>query len=219
MKRHNVIPLGRLLGIPIGLDYSWFLIFAALTWSLAVSCFPAGFRHWPPMLYWEIGAITALMPFASVLLHELGHSVVAVRFKVPVQGLLAGHTVAQAMNSQYDAVPADLTLQQLVDEYVFGAGRRCFVVTPDDNAVGLMKLHRIRDVSHERWPVTTAGEMMMPLERLKRLSPDTGLWSALQLMDRAGVNQLPVMTDSRVVGMLTREDAITFLRTVRELGD
>lgn len=34
MTRHH-IPLGRILGIPIGLDYAWFLIFALLTWSLA----------------------------------------------------------------------------------------------------------------------------------------------------------------------------------------
>jgi CBS domain-containing protein len=37
-------------------------------------------------------------------------------------------------------------------------------------------------------------------------------------MDRDGVNQLPVMTNSRVVGMLNREDVITFLRTLQELG-
>ena len=83
MNRHN-IPLGRILGIPIGLDYSWFLIFALLTWTLAGSYYPAEFKTWPPLLYWFMGATTAIMLFASVLLHELGHSVVALRFKVPV---------------------------------------------------------------------------------------------------------------------------------------
>jgi hypothetical protein len=39
MTRHN-IPLGRILGIPIGLDYSWFVIFALLTWMLADSYYP-----------------------------------------------------------------------------------------------------------------------------------------------------------------------------------
>jgi len=38
-------------------------------------------------------------------------------------------------------------------------------------------------------------------------------------MDRDGVNQLPVMTDGQVVGMLSREDVITFLRTLQELGE
>jgi CBS domain-containing protein len=58
---------------------------------------------------------------------------------------------------------------------------------------------------------------MLPLDKLMCISPDRELWTALQQRDRDGVNQLPVMTDSRVIGMLTSEDVITFLRTVQEL--
>ena len=46
MNRHT-IPLGRILGIPIGLDYSWFLIFVLLTWTMAVGYYPAEFKNWP----------------------------------------------------------------------------------------------------------------------------------------------------------------------------
>ena len=86
MTRQN-IPLGRILGIPVGLDYSWFLIFALFTWSLAESYYPAEFKNWPPLLYWFIGALTAVMLFVSVLLHELGHSVMALRYKMPVRSI------------------------------------------------------------------------------------------------------------------------------------
>ena len=86
MTRHN-IPLGRILGIPIGLDYSWFVIFALLTWMLADSYYPAEFKNWPPLLYWFMGAVTAVMLFVSVLLHELGHSVVALRYKISVRSI------------------------------------------------------------------------------------------------------------------------------------
>ena len=86
MTRQN-IPLGKIMGIPIGLDYSWFLIFALLTWMLGTSYYPAEFKYWPPLLYWLMGAVTAIMLFASVLLHELGHSVVALRYKIPVRNI------------------------------------------------------------------------------------------------------------------------------------
>jgi CBS domain-containing protein len=53
---------------------------------------------------------------------------------------------------------------------------------------------------------------------MKRVRPDEELWAALEEMDRDGVNQLPVMTDGRIQGMLSREDVVSYLRTLRELG-
>jgi CBS domain-containing protein len=81
-----------------------------------------------------------------------------------------------------------------------------------------MTLHRIKEVARGEWATTSAAQVMLPLEELKRISPDAELWTALQQMDRDGVNQLPVMSDDQVIGMLSREDVITFLRTLQELG-
>ena len=81
-----------------------------------------------------------------------------------------------------------------------------------------MTVNRIKEVPRLEWAMTSVAQVMIPLEQLKRIDPDTELWAALQKMDRAGVNQLPVTQDHRVIGMLSREDAITFLRTLQELG-
>ena len=81
-----------------------------------------------------------------------------------------------------------------------------------------MTLHRIKIVPRDEWQTTNVAQAMLPLDKLMRLRPDDELWDALQQMDRDGMNQLPVMTDDHVVGMLSREDVITFMRTVQELG-
>ncbi|MDE2322919.1 MAG: site-2 protease family protein, partial [candidate division NC10 bacterium] len=86
MTRHN-IPLGKILGISIGVDYSWFVIVALLTWMLAGNYYPTEFKDWPPPLYWLMGAVTAIIFFVSILLHELGHSVVALRYHIPVRSI------------------------------------------------------------------------------------------------------------------------------------
>jgi Zn-dependent protease len=368
----RTIPLGRILGIPIGLDYSWFLIFVLITWTMAVGYYPAEFKNWPVAQYWFMGAVTAIMLFVSVLVHELGHSVVAMRYKVPVRSItlyifggisligtepptaaagfwisiagpavsfalaalfgllqsivssvepllallkylayinvalglfnlvpgfpldgggvlraivwgvthdmrratliaanvgrfiaylfiffgvwqilggnfmnglwiafigwflesaargqvqqlalhdiLAGHKVAQAMNRQYVAIPADTTLQHLVDDHILASGRRSFVVKRSDVVIGLLTLHHFKGIPRSDWPTMTAVQAMIPAEQMKHVRPDAELWAALEEMDRDGVNQLPVMADGQIQGMLSREDVVSYLRTLRELG-
>ncbi|HEX8878814.1 MAG TPA: site-2 protease family protein [Candidatus Acidoferrum sp.] len=84
MFRHT-IPIGRILGIPIDLDYSWFLVAALITWMLAVNYYPAEFKGGTSAEYWLMGAVTAVLFFASILVHELAHSWVSIRYKIPVQ--------------------------------------------------------------------------------------------------------------------------------------
>jgi len=81
------LKLGRILGIPIRLHVSWFLIAILVTWTLAAGYFPQENPGWTPATYWIVGAIATLLLFASVLLHELGHSVLALRENVPVKSI------------------------------------------------------------------------------------------------------------------------------------
>jgi CBS domain-containing protein len=138
--------------------------------------------------------------------------------QVMFQGLLVGHRVSQAMNTQCASVLGSLTLQDLVDKHILTSGQRCFLVNRSDDTVGLMTLHRIKEVPRSEWVTTSAAQVMLPWEELKRVDPDAELWAALQEMDRDGVNQMPVTRDHKVIGMLSREDVITFLRTLQELG-
>jgi Zn-dependent protease/CBS domain-containing protein len=75
----NSIRLFRIAGIDVGVHISWFVIFGLVTWSLAVGVFPKfpGLAGLPDWEYWLLGAITALLLFASVIVHELAHSFVA----------------------------------------------------------------------------------------------------------------------------------------------
>ena len=63
----------------------------------------------------------------------------------------------------------------------------------------------------------TAAQAMTPLTELKLIRPETEMWAAIQEMDRDGVNQLPVMSNDHIDGMLSREDILSYLRTLQEL--
>lgn len=71
--------IGSLFGIEIRIDSSWIIIFTFVTWTLASFYFPTRFAGWPRWQYWAIGIVTSLLFFASVLGHELTHSLVAIR--------------------------------------------------------------------------------------------------------------------------------------------
>jgi Zn-dependent protease/CBS domain-containing protein len=77
--------IGRALGIPIRVHASWFLVFVFVTSTLATGYLPDTLPGLPAARYWAMGGIAALLLFASVLLHELGHSYVALRYRIPIE--------------------------------------------------------------------------------------------------------------------------------------
>lgn len=81
------IKIIELFGFPIYLDLSWFVIVLLITWSLASSVFPQFYQELATSTYWLMGLAGALGLFLSILLHELGHSLVAREFNVPMRGI------------------------------------------------------------------------------------------------------------------------------------
>ena len=370
MFKHG-IPIGRLFGIAIDLDYSWFLIVGLLAWMLAGSYFPAEYPGWGAGEYWAIGIATAIMLFVSVLIHELAHSIVAKNYGIPVpritlflfggvsqiaseppsagqefwiaivgpltslalaaffweieplcrpepalalvsylawlnlilalfnlipgfpldggrvfraivwrithnyhratnaagmagrffgfilifwgvwqaltgnigggiwiaiigwflesaassylqqetvRTLLGGHRVLDAMQRNFVQVPGETSLQDLVDRGLASTGSRFAIVTSGGAAAGMVTVGAIRQIPRDHWGSTTAAQIMVPLQRLTTTQPNAVLWSALQKMGRDGVNQMPVLDGTGVVGVLSREDVVHYLAGLRALS-
>ncbi len=370
--KNNTMQLMRVFGIPIDLDLSWFLAFALVTWALAISYFPHEFTAWSRLQYWSVAIATSLLFFVCVLLHELAHSLLALKYKLQVKSitmfvfggvseitsapanartefvvslagplaslilavifyaleavsasvapiyamfkylalingvlgvfnlipgfpldggrvlraglwglthnlrlateiaidvghaiafafillgvwrlfqgdwingfwvafigwflenavisqvqqqrihnLLAGHTVDQVMTRACAQAPASSTLQELVDQYILGKGQRCLVLVGGDQPVGLMTLRDIRQVPRDRWASITAADVMTLMERVKITSPSAGLDQAFEQMGTEGVNQMPVLQDGQVEGMLSKEDIVDYLHVLQKLG-
>src|SRR6266566_6573575 len=83
MNRGSGLRIGKILGIPIYLHSTWVFIFAAITYVIA-SQFKQQHPLWTNTQHWTVGVLTSLLFFASVLFHELSHSVVAQHYKIRV---------------------------------------------------------------------------------------------------------------------------------------
>jgi Zn-dependent protease len=76
--------IGTIMGIPIRVHVSWLLIFGLITWSLSTLYFPKAAPRLPELSYWVGGSLAALLLFVSVAFHELSHSLVALRYSLPI---------------------------------------------------------------------------------------------------------------------------------------
>ncbi len=83
----NRIKIFNLLGFPIQVDASWLILAVLITWSLAQGWFPYYYKDLSTTVYWVMGAAGALGLFVSIVLHELGHSVVARKYGIPIRGI------------------------------------------------------------------------------------------------------------------------------------
>ncbi len=366
------IQLGRIFGIPIGINYSWLAIFALITLSLSMVYFPSSHPDWPVAVTWIVGTATSLLFFASVLIHELSHSVVSVAQGIPVKSItlfifggvsnisaeprrardefwmaiagpgsslilgalfgagwlvlnpvyepaaalcrwlaginvslavfnlipgfpldggrvlrsvvwgitgnpfkatraasllgqgvaylfilfgffmalrgnwdglwlafvgwflenaasqsyrqvalreaLHGATAGDLMTRECSRIPDDLLVDEFVNEYLLTQGRRCFLVTADDeHLTGMITLGNVKEIPKSEWHDITIGKAMTPLANLRRVKPTDDAATVLDMMDEADVNQLPVVEDDHLIGLIGRDAMLRFIRTRSEL--
>jgi Zn-dependent protease/CBS domain-containing protein len=135
-----------------------------------------------------------------------------------LQSMLKGVTVGEVMNPSPLTVPANISLQKLVDDYFLPRGLRSAMVTQNDQLVGLITLGDIRSIPREQWSQVPVGHVMIPVNKLHVVSPQQNLNDVLPLMAGRDVNQLPVVQDGRLVGVLSRDAIMRYLEVRRSLG-
>ena len=366
--------LGKIMGIPIYLHISWFIIFALVIWSLSFFVFPQEFPNWDRSLYWVVGIVTTILFFASVVFHELAHSWFSLRQGIPVRSItlfvfggvarisrespkpleeltmaaagpisslvlagvfslfwwlvgpysepikamtgwliyinialaafnlipgfpldggrvlrailwqsssnykkatrlaskigqgvayafivygivravafqdlfggiwlafigwflenaasssfqqamlreaLKGLTVRDVITRDCVSVPQENTLKQVAQEHIIPSGRSCFMATDGFRLSGIITLRDIKAIPQSQWENTTLKQAMTPINELQTARMEDAATETLDRMDQEEINQLPVVDNGNLIGIVTRENLIRFIRTRSELG-
>jgi Zn-dependent protease/CBS domain-containing protein len=135
-----------------------------------------------------------------------------------MQEMLKGHTASEIMSGDCAVVPPDMTIDHLVNGSILTSGRRCFPVGSGSEIMGLMTLHNIKEVPREQWTTETVQQAMTPFDKLKWVRPDEELSSVMRILAEDNINQVPVVQDNKIIGMVTRENLLNFVHVRSRLG-
>jgi Zn-dependent protease/predicted transcriptional regulator len=365
--------IGRLSGISIKIDYSWFIIFALITWTLGDHYFPLYYNFWAKQTYWIMAVITSIIFFASLLAHEMAHSLVSKAKGVPVNSItlfifggvaeisdepkkpagefwmaiagpltslvlaiifrilyilfgghrtpfaamamwlsfinltiaifnllpgfpldggrilrsiiwgitknlrkatlvasvvgrvvaylfilwgiwlilsqsrifdgiwiafigwflesaasssyrqmalreaLQGVKVKDIMTSDCISLQKELTIRELVDNYILYSSHQCFPVTDNNDIIGIVTLQKVKDIPKDQWYKMTMEEAMTPLQGMASVSPDDEVFTVMQRMAAEKASQFPVVKNDQLVGMVSRDNIMNVVNLKTEL--
>lgn len=142
---------------------------------------------------------------------------VAARRQAELQERFRGVTVGSVMQANPPMVSPAMPVRELVDEYILRRGLRAFPVAGDGTVVGLITLSDVKHLPVEQWDANTVGAIMTK-PPLKTIEPRAELRKALDLLVTEDVNQLLVVEDGAVLGLLSRGDVMRFLQMRHDLG-
>lgn len=139
--------------------------------------------------------------------------------QVVVRQILQGEPVSRFMTREPIVVPIDLDLRSWVEDYVYRYHRKTFPVVSDGHVAGLIGTAALGQYSRDEWGRHTVAEAMRRDVEAVSIAPGDDALTALGKMERTGASRLLVMSEGRLVGILSLKDLLRFLALKIELED
>jgi len=130
---------------------------------------------------------------------------------------LRGLRVADVMSRDFPVVDANSNLQTFAEENLTRTGRRFWVVTLNGQPEGIITPDEISAVPRNRWPYTTVADVMRSLDSTHSVNPNTPVTEALEVMAQQDLNQLPVVSDKGLAGLISRAHILQLIQTRAQL--
>jgi Zn-dependent protease len=132
---------------------------------------------------------------------------------------LEGEPVRRFMNTQPVTVPASLSIQELVDDFIYRHHFKMFPVTAGERLLGCVRVQDVKKVRREEWGEKTVREIASTVCADNAVSPETDTMKSLALMKESGNSRLLVVEGGRLAGIVTLKDLLNFLALKVELEE
>jgi Zn-dependent protease/CBS domain-containing protein len=136
-----------------------------------------------------------------------------------VRKALEGESVRRFMNTNPVSVQDSLTVEQLVEDYIYKYHYKMFPVMAGDKLVGCITTRQVKEIPREKWSRETIREAASPCSPENTIPPQTDAIKALAMMTQSGVSRLLVVERDHLVGLVTLKDLLDFFSLKVELEE
>lgn len=137
-----------------------------------------------------------------------------------IRRALEGEPVRRFMRTEVHAAPPDITVAQLVDDYIYRYHHKLFPIVQDGRLLGCVTTREVRNLPRERWPEVTVAELVRSCGAPSTISPEADAMQALSRMNSEGLSRLVVVDDAGALrGVLSLKDLVRFLGLKIELEE
>jgi Zn-dependent protease len=147
----------------------------------------------------------------------LGEAAAASSSQIETTTALSQLRVRDLTSRDCASIEGGMNLRIFAEEYLGRTGQRCCIVRENGAVVGLITPYELKNVPRERWPFTTVAQTMRPINQIRAAAPDMTVDQALQWMIRENLNELPVIENGRLEGVISRARILEYLQTQAEL--
>lgn len=132
---------------------------------------------------------------------------------VVLRKALQGEHIARFMRTDLVTVPPDLTISELVEQYVYRTQHKMYPVVDDQGTlVGCVTINAVKQLPQDQWPTTRVADLLKPCDETNTVHPQTDAMNALAMLNRTGSSRLMVVNETgRLVGVVALKDLLGFL--------
>lgn len=143
------------------------------------------------------------------LIHAARASVAQIDISERLRGMCARDLMAR----DCPLIDGNTNLKTFVEDHLELSKDSCFLIEQRGELAGLITLQEVATVEHRRWPYTVVYDVMNPIEQLQTVKPETPITEVLELMGPSSANQLAVMSNGQLAGIISRDHIVRLVMT------
>lgn len=147
----------------------------------------------------------------------LGNAADTSRREITLRERLSGISVKEVMDPNPETISPKASVEEVVRDFFLQRGRRAVPVSQDNRLVGIVTITDIKELPQYKWAQSLVEEIMTR-EPLYSVAPEDDLNSAMRLIAQHELNQVLVLHQGQLVGLISRADIIRYLQVSQELG-